>query len=45
MKNGVPYDIAESWSDEERYAACIAYGEFDGGEWDWRRMKWVKRQG
>lgn len=43
MKNGVPYDVAESWSDEHRKAVCIICGELEGGEFDWHRMRWRKR--
>ena len=41
MMNGVSYDIAESWSDDERFCAIVSIGELKGGEFDWRRMRWV----
>jgi len=42
VRNGVPWDVAESWSDDERLAAAIVAGEFDGSSWDWDRMRWDK---
>jgi len=43
VKNGVPFDVAFSWPDDWALAAHVIFGQFDGGEWDWRERKWVKR--
>ncbi|GGH14874.1 hypothetical protein GCM10007036_14470 [Alsobacter metallidurans] len=39
-KNGVPFDVAFSMEPAMRLAACIAFGEMDGGKWNWSRMAW-----
>lgn len=40
VKNGVPWDVAVNLSEIELTAYCIAIGEMDGHEFDWRRMEW-----
>jgi hypothetical protein len=31
LKNGVPFDVAESWSDDERNAYFIIFSEMESG--------------
>lgn len=43
LRCGVPFDVAESWPDEEREAYFIIFCEQDGAQFDWQRMEWIKR--
>lgn len=27
-----------------RLAACVTFGRFDGGEWDWNTLSWKERR-
>lgn len=51
MKNGVPWDIAfdlcEGGPENETLAlAChVAFGEFEGGKFDWDGLRWEDRNG
>lgn len=42
MKNGVPYDVAFALEDEERLAHAVVFGKFEGQQFDWREMRWVR---
>lgn len=44
MKNGVPYDVAFSLPPALRLAYAIAFGQFEGGKFDWGRMQWEERR-
>ncbi len=44
MKNGVPFDVALSFSPRERLAWVVYFGRLEGGEWDFDRMEWVERK-
>ncbi|MDA8112643.1 MAG: hypothetical protein M0T83_09335 [Nitrospiraceae bacterium] len=39
VKNGVPFDVACSMEDEDLVAWEIAFGELDGGTFNWSRMQ------
>lgn len=39
IKNGIPYDLACAMEDEELVAWEIAFGELDGGRFNWNRME------
>ncbi|MGO4151509.1 hypothetical protein [Cupriavidus sp. YAF13] len=43
IKNGVPYDVAFSYTAEERFAACVVMREFDGEKFDWEAMAFRER--
>lgn len=43
VKNGVPFEIAEDLDGPELLAWTIIMGECEGGEWDWSRMEWKKK--
>jgi len=45
VKNGVPWHVAMSLSNEERVAFCIMFGELDGGVFDWGALSWRKPKG
>lgn len=45
IRNGVPFDVAHSLGSAERLAYIVAFGEAEGGEFDWSQMRWVKRDG
>jgi hypothetical protein len=42
VKNGVPWDVAEAMDDDERLAACIVFGRFEGNRWNWDTMAFEK---
>jgi len=44
VKNGVPWDVAWSLEDGDVLAYCVAFGTFEGNEFDWQSMKWVERK-
>jgi hypothetical protein len=44
LAGGVPWDVAETMSDNQRIAAAIIKGELDGGEFDWAAMRWRERK-
>jgi hypothetical protein len=43
IKNGIPFDVAFAMDDAERLAACVAFGELNGGVWSWDSMRWQDR--
>jgi len=43
VKNGVPFDVAFGWPEDWALGAYVILGEFEGGEFDWREMKWAKK--
>lgn len=43
IKNGVPYDVAFSYTAEERFAACVVMSEFEGKTFDWEAMAFKER--
>lgn len=40
VKFGVPWDEAWSMDREERAAMVIAFGQLEGGTFDWSAMRW-----
>jgi len=44
VKNGVPFDVAMSMTEEVRLAWVITLGEQDGGEFDYSSMSWKERK-
>jgi hypothetical protein len=44
VKNGVPFDVAFSLDETDRLAYAIILGKFEGGEWDFSRMRWAERK-
>lgn len=44
MSKNVPYDVAMSIPDEECLAYMVIMAGFDGGEFDWDRMRWKERK-
>ena len=43
MKNGIPFDVAFSADDDWALAAYIVFGEYEGSDWDWQSMNWMKK--
>ena len=43
VKNGLPLSYVESLDDAEIMAWGVAFGELDGGVFDWDRLKWRER--
>lgn len=43
VKHGVPFDVAFSLPDEEMLAFYVILGEYEGGDWSWDEMRWLKR--
>jgi hypothetical protein len=41
----VPWDIAFTLDEIDATAFSIIFGEFEGGEFDWRLWEWKKREG
>jgi hypothetical protein len=44
VKNGIPWDVAVNLSHKERVAWAIIFGEIEGGEFDYRFMKWKEKR-
>lgn len=44
MKNGVPYEVAAEMSDAERFAHSVVFAEFEGQEFDWHSLRFVKKK-
>ena len=44
MKNGVPFDVAMSLELYEVIAFTIAFGEFDGNEFDFPNFRWKDKR-
>ena len=47
VKNGVPWEavfgpIKGPLSPTLRFACVVAFGEMDGGVWNWERRQWEK---
>ena len=42
-RNGVPFDVAFSLSEEERLAFVVILGTQDGNTFDWPAMRWSRR--
>lgn len=40
IKNGVPEEIAWELTPSERLARIVVFGQLDGGDFDWDRLKW-----
>lgn len=38
------FDVAFSLDDAQAMAWAIIFGQFDGGEWNWNRMAWERRE-
>lgn len=43
MSKGVPFDLAFSMDDVEVLAFVVTMARFDGNEWNWNTMDWVKK--
>jgi len=43
VKNGVPFDVAFGADDEFRLAMTVVMGQFEGLDFDWNRMQFVKK--
>jgi hypothetical protein len=41
VKNGIPFDVAESWPQNERDAYYIIFSEMNGGVFDWEAMRFM----
>lgn len=41
--HGISEDRAWDMPDDERWAYSIAFGEFEGGEWDREKNRWKKK--
>lgn len=44
IRNGVNEETAWEMSAVERLARCVVFGEFEGGEFDWRRLRWKEKK-
>jgi hypothetical protein len=44
IRNGVAEDLAWSLGRAERLARVVVFAEFEGAEFDWRRMAWKERK-
>jgi hypothetical protein len=40
VKHGVPWDVAWKMSPTRRLAYVVAFGEIDGGRFDWSTKTW-----
>jgi hypothetical protein len=40
VHHGVALADAEAMPTFERIAAYVAHGQFEGGNWNWRSLKW-----
>lgn len=43
VKNGIPFDVAESWPDHERMAYFVIFAELDGAKFDFDTGQFVKQ--
>lgn len=43
LRSGVPYDVAMSYDDDERLAAVVVQGQFDGNKFSWEESRWLTR--
>ncbi|MFZ0270997.1 MAG: hypothetical protein WAL34_04020 [Acidobacteriaceae bacterium] len=51
VKNGMPWHVALGvdpdedigFTDNERLAAAIIFGKFEGGDWSWASMSWSRK--
>jgi hypothetical protein len=39
-RKGVPWDVAWDLPPDEALAYTVILGEYEGGVFDWQRMKW-----
>ncbi|SOY56858.1 hypothetical protein [Cupriavidus taiwanensis] len=39
----MPYDVAFSYTDAERFAACVVFRELEGATFDWEAMSYKDR--
>lgn len=44
VDRGVPFDVAFVLEGPLLLAMIIAFGELDGGEFDWAGMRWRKKE-
>lgn len=44
VKNGIPYDVAWSYEDDERFAAVVRMAEYDGNKYLWTEGRWMTRE-
>jgi hypothetical protein len=42
VKNGVPWDVANTMDAEERAALVVIFGRMEGGDFDWSSRSWRK---
>lgn len=42
VRQGIPYDVVSGMTEEHRLAHLVAFGELDGGSFDWDKMEWRK---
>jgi len=42
VKNGIPYDVAESWPESERIAHVIIFRELDGEKFDFEAGRFIR---
>jgi hypothetical protein len=40
VKHGVPFHLAEALDPLDRAAWSIVFGEFEGGRFDYHRLRW-----
>jgi hypothetical protein len=45
VKNGVPWDVAMSMPDEERFAYCVTFSGFEGNVFNWETLRYEKPAG
>jgi len=44
IRHGVAEDVAMNLDPIERLARCVVFGEFEGAEFDWRRLRWKEKK-
>lgn len=41
-RNGVPWDVIMELDATERSGMCVAVGQLEGVEYDWKTGKWIR---
>jgi hypothetical protein len=44
VRNNVPFDVAFSLRDHERFAWCVIFARFEGSDFDFATDKWKQRK-
>jgi hypothetical protein len=44
VKHNVPFDVALCMEPDERLAWCVFYGQLEGHEYDFDRMRWKEQR-